>query len=107
MKKSDRIARDLEQSVNNAVEYAKDWASPRVEAAVDWAVPRLQHSLDTASPKIQEGLKTATGELYNELPDRIADLLFLAGAGYAITGVAWGSALGWAAATTARPSPSP
>ena len=57
MKKSDRIARDLEQSVNSAVENAKDWAAPRVEAAVDWAVPRLQHGLDTASPKIQEGLK--------------------------------------------------
>ena len=43
----------------------------------------------------------ATGELYNELPDRIADLLFLAGAGYAITGVSWGPELGWAAAATA------
>jgi hypothetical protein len=55
VKKSDRIARDLELSVIGAMENAKDWASPRVEAAVD----RLQHSLDTASPKIQEGLKTA------------------------------------------------
>ena len=63
MKKSDRIARDLEQSVTSAVENAKDWAAPRVEAAVDWAVPRLQHSLDTASPKIQEGLKTAAHSL--------------------------------------------
>ena len=63
MKKSDRIARDLEQSVNSAVENAKDWAAPRVEAAVDWAVPRLQHGLDTASPKIQEGLKTAAHNL--------------------------------------------
>lgn len=55
MKKSDRIARELELSVTSAVENARDWAGPRVEAAVD----RLQHSLDTASPKIQEGLKTA------------------------------------------------
>lgn len=50
---------------------------------------------------VEGGLKTATGELYNELPDRIADLLFLAGAGYAITGMAWGAELGWAAAVTA------
>lgn len=50
---------------------------------------------------VEGGLKTATGELYNELPDRIADLLFLAGAGYAISGLAWGPQLGWAAAATA------
>ena len=59
MKKSDRIARELELSVSSAVENAKD----RVEAAVDWAVPRLQHGLDTASPKIQEGLKVAAHNL--------------------------------------------
>lgn len=59
MKKSDRIARELELSVSSAVENAKD----RVEAAVDWAVPRLQHGIDTASPKIQDGLKTAAYNL--------------------------------------------
>lgn len=63
MKKSDRIARDVEHSVSSAVENAKDWAGPRVEAAVDWAVPRLQHGIDTASPKIQEGLKSAAHNL--------------------------------------------
>ena len=50
---------------------------------------------------VEGGLKIRTGELYNELPDRIADLLFLAGAGYAIGEVAWGPQLGWAAAATA------
>jgi phosphatidylglycerophosphate synthase len=50
---------------------------------------------------VEGGLKTATGELYNELPDRVADLLFLASAGYAISGVAWGAQLGWAAAAAA------
>jgi len=59
VKKSDRIARELELSVSSAVENAKD----RVEAAVDWAVPRLQHGLDAASPKIQEGLKVAAHNL--------------------------------------------
>ncbi|MFJ5862247.1 hypothetical protein ACIQCM_12560 [Pseudarthrobacter sp. NPDC092439] len=63
MKKSDRIARDLELSVTHAVENAREWATPRVEAAVDWAVPRLQQGIDTASPKIQEGLKTAAHNL--------------------------------------------
>ena len=63
MKKTDRIARDLEQSVSTGVDSAKEWAAPRVEAAVNWAVPRLQHGLDTASPKIQEGLKSAAHNL--------------------------------------------
>ncbi|MDQ0754715.1 hypothetical protein [Arthrobacter sp. B3I4] len=63
MKKTDRIARDLEQSVASAVENAREWATPRVEAAVDWAVPRVQHTVDTASPRIQEGLKSAAHNL--------------------------------------------
>ena len=50
---------------------------------------------------VEGGLKTPTGEIYNELPDRLADLLILAGAGYAIGDVAWGPELGCAAATTA------
>jgi phosphatidylglycerophosphate synthase len=50
---------------------------------------------------VEGGLKSPSGELYNELPDRLADLLILVGAGYAIRGVTWGPELGWAAATTA------
>lgn len=68
MKKTDRIARDLEQSVNTGVENAKDWAAPRVEAAVHWAVPRLQQGLDTAAPKIHGGIKAAA----NNLADGVA-----------------------------------
>lgn len=63
MKKTDRLARELELSVIEAVEQARDWATPRVEAAVDWAVPRLQQGIDTASPRIQEGLKSAAHNL--------------------------------------------
>ena len=50
---------------------------------------------------VEGGLKTSNGELYNELPDRLADLLILVGAGYAIPQIPWGPQLGWAAATTA------
>ena len=50
---------------------------------------------------VEGGLKSAAGALYNELPDRLADLLIFVGAGYAIGDVAWGPELGWAAATTA------
>jgi phosphatidylglycerophosphate synthase len=69
-------------------------------AAVTVPVRLLCNMLD-GMLAVEGGLKTVSGDLYNELPDRLADLLFLAGAGYAITGVTWGPELGWAAATTA------
>lgn len=50
---------------------------------------------------VEEGFKTPTGDLYNELPDRVADVLILAGAGYAVRDLAGGVALGWAAAVAA------
>jgi len=50
---------------------------------------------------IEGGLKTKTGELFNEIPDRIADALILAGAGYALARYGWGPALGWSAAVLA------
>jgi phosphatidylglycerophosphate synthase len=50
---------------------------------------------------VEEGLHTKTGELYNEIPDRIADVLFLAAAGYATHYAAWGPRLGWTASILA------
>ena len=43
------------------------------------------------------------GPIWNELPDRISDILLLVGAGYAAaaTGPAWASAVGWIAALMA------
>ncbi len=49
---------------------------------------------------VEGGLKSVTGELFNEIPDRIADALILVPFGYAI-GTSWGIALGWAAAAGA------
>ena len=45
---------------------------------------------------VEGGLKSPTGELFNEIPDRVADLLVLVPLGYA-TGTAWGIGLGWSA----------
>jgi phosphatidylglycerophosphate synthase len=71
-----------------------------VVAAV--AIPfRLLCNMLDGMLAVEGGLKTASGELYNELPDRLADLLLLAGAGYAIENVPWGAELGWAAAAAA------
>jgi phosphatidylglycerophosphate synthase len=46
-------------------------------------------------------LKTPTGDLFNELPDRVADILLLVGAGYSIQRMPWGITLGWVAAMLA------
>ena len=49
---------------------------------------------------VEGKLASPTGELYNDVPDRFADLLILVAAGYAIAWD-WGGALGWAAAAAA------
>ena len=50
---------------------------------------------------VEGGRMTKTGELYNEIPDRIADVAFLAAAGYATHQGQWGIALGWSASVLA------
>jgi phosphatidylglycerophosphate synthase len=50
---------------------------------------------------VEEGLKTPAGDLFNELPDRIADVVILVGAGYAVREEPYGLALGWSAAVVA------
>lgn len=56
---------------------------------------------------VEKGMNTPTGDLFNEVPDRIADLLLLAAAGYATADIwqtgdfNWGVALGWCAAAAA------
>lgn len=51
---------------------------------------------------VEGGLKSAVGDLYNEVPDRIADTLLLVGAGYgAAAAHPWAADAGWAAAAGA------
>jgi len=50
---------------------------------------------------VEEGFETSTGDIYNDLPDRVADVFILAGAGYSIRFLAAGTMLGWAAAVAA------
>lgn len=59
---------------------------------------RLLCNLFDGMVAVEGGFRTAAGEIYNELPDRFADLAILVGAGYAA-----GSSpeLGWAAAVAA------
>ena len=50
---------------------------------------------------VEGGKGSRTGEIYNEVPDRIADPLLLVPAGYAI-GLPYGVELGWMCGALAR-----
>ncbi len=50
---------------------------------------------------VEGGFRTAAGDVYNELPDRVSDVLLLAAAGYATAWTGWERDLGWAAAAGA------
>jgi len=50
---------------------------------------------------VEQGLKSKTGDIFNEVPDRFADIVILVGAGYSARGLAYGVTLGWAAALAA------
>lgn len=50
---------------------------------------------------VEGGFRTAAGEVYNELPDRVSDVLLLGAAGYATAWTGWERDLGWAAAAGA------
>lgn len=50
---------------------------------------------------VEGGKRTAYGEIFNDMPDRFADVAILVGAGYSIANYSWGHELGWLAATLA------
>lgn len=55
---------------------------------------RLLCNLFDGMVAVEGGFRTPLGELYNEMPDRISDVLILAGAGFS-TGCQTGINLGW------------
>ena len=50
---------------------------------------------------VEGGLGSATGAIFNDLPDRLADVVILVGAGYAVREAPLVPILGWAAAVAA------
>jgi phosphatidylglycerophosphate synthase len=62
---------------------------------------RLLANLFDGMVAVEGGFRTKSGEIFNELPDRISDVLILAAAGYAIPAVSWLHDLGWLAASLA------
>jgi phosphatidylglycerophosphate synthase len=73
------------------------WRSVLLVLTAGCIQARLLCNLLDGMVAIEGGMKTKSGEIFNDLPDRVADALILVSAGYA-TG--W-SALGWAAALLA------
>jgi len=62
---------------------------------------RLACNLFDGMVAVEGGFKTKSGEIYNELPDRFADVLIIAGAGYSMPSSPWLQTLGWMAASLA------
>ena len=58
---------------------------------------RLVCNLIDGMVAVEGGLGTKTGDVFNDLPDRLADVLLLAGAGYAAREVPHAIELGWLA----------
>lgn len=58
---------------------------------------RLLCNLFDGMVAVEGGKSTPSGELFNDIPDRIADPIILVAAGYAVPMVAWGPAIGWSA----------
>ncbi|HEY6326884.1 MAG TPA: hypothetical protein VIW73_10285, partial [Candidatus Cybelea sp.] len=50
---------------------------------------------------VEGGHRTPHGELFNDMPDRFADLAILVGAGYSLAAFPWGRELGWVAGALA------
>ncbi|MFT6103282.1 MAG: phosphatidylglycerophosphate synthase [Candidatus Endobugula sp.] len=71
------------------------WLMPIVAAV--FIQCRLLCNLFDGMVAVEGGKSTASGELFNDIPDRIADPLILVAAGYATTAVDWSTSLGWAA----------
>jgi phosphatidylglycerophosphate synthase len=59
---------------------------------------RLLCNLMDGMVAIEGGLGSPVGEIYNDLPDRLSDVLILCAAGYSLTWHAYGRELGWIAA---------
>ena len=82
-------------------EFAREGRAALLLAAAACIQLRLLCNLLDGMLAVEQELRSSTGEILNDLPDRIADVLILVGAGYAGPQFAYGVTLGWAAAVVA------
>ena len=69
---------------------------PAIGAAV-FIQGRLLCNLFDGMVAVEGGKSTPSGELFNDIPDRVADPIIMVAAGYAIGDISWGVSLGWCA----------
>lgn len=62
---------------------------------------RLLCNLMDGLVAVEGGKKTAAGEMFNDIPDRFADVMILVAAGYAAANIDYAVELGWMAAVLA------
>jgi len=81
-------------------------SSPEEFSAASWILPllaalfiqaRLLCNLFDGMVAVEGGRGTQSGELFNDIPDRIADPLILVAAGYSVISYDWAASIGWAA----------
>jgi len=82
-------------------EKSGDTCGPFLLAAAVCVQARLLCNLIDGLLAVEGGLGSPAGEIWNDLPDRIADPLILVGAGLAVRGLPGGLTLGWVAALLA------
>lgn len=70
-------------------------------AAAAFILLRLLCNLFDGMLAVEGGLRSKSGEIFNDLPDRLADSIILVAAGYSVRWAGWGSELGWVAALLA------
>lgn len=61
---------------------------------------RLLCNMTDGLMAVEGGLKTANGEIYNDFPDRVSDVLIILSVGSVVTNP-WGMSLGWLASLLA------
>ena len=92
--------------VSGTALFASTTPSPEVRAilllvAAACIQLRLLCNLLDGMLAVECGLQTPAGEIFNDLPDRVADVMILAAAGYAAREMPAAPILGWAAAVAA------
>ena len=70
-------------------------------AAAAFIQLRLLCNLLDGMVAIEGGLRSPSGEVFNELPDRISDVVVLVPIGYSLPNFAWGPELAWCSAILA------
>jgi phosphatidylglycerophosphate synthase len=84
-----------------APDLASNVRAPALLVAAAAIQLRLLCNLIDGMLAVEEGFSSKTGNIYNDLPDRISDVLILVGAGYSARDLAFAPALGWCAAVLA------